>query len=434
MGRRHRRRARRAGVPAQVIIVLAAPPAVSIDSPEASKAAALAQQLDLTALAARGIDLGVQYKYVNALNAVSATVRPDQLAQLRGSPEVAGVYPVRMLYPADVVAAHLKSISRASRPMAAGGGDGKGVSVALLDGPIDASHPFLGQAAAGWNAINGKPEDATPRASPPRTRPRWRTSPARRYRRAAGGCSPRPRCCRSRCSSCSTGALMGTTATLLAGLDRALDPNGDGNLSDHAKVILAPLADRSRLGRIGRDGRGAGRRAGRRSARRGRRQRRPDRGALRHGRLAGRLSGLARRRRDRRPLEPPRCERHVQPRPRRRARREAASRHGRHDDRRRASGRRAQAHERRRADAVLPAGPTLSDAARAPADVVDGHRRGDFRAADGTSLVSGQGRAAAARRRADRPAGGRGERRGAKALVLYGDGGAPRARSGSTTA
>src|SRR3978361_137753 len=109
-------------VPAQVIVVLAAPAAVAIDSPEAPKAAALAQQLDLTALAARGIDLSVQYKYVNALNAVSATVRPDQLAQLRGSPEVAGVYPVRMLYPAEVVAANLQSLSKASRPLAAGGG------------------------------------------------------------------------------------------------------------------------------------------------------------------------------------------------------------------------------------------------------------------------------------------------------------------------
>ena len=39
------------------------------------------------------------------------------------------------------------------------------------------------------------------------------------------------------------GILIGTTATLLAGIDRALDPNGDGNLSDHADVILAPVAE-----------------------------------------------------------------------------------------------------------------------------------------------------------------------------------------------
>ena len=39
------------------------------------------------------------------------------------------------------------------------------------------------------------------------------------------------------------GDLIGTTATLLAGIDRALDPNGDGDLSDHADVILAPVAE-----------------------------------------------------------------------------------------------------------------------------------------------------------------------------------------------
>ena len=39
------------------------------------------------------------------------------------------------------------------------------------------------------------------------------------------------------------GDLSGTTATLLAGIDRALDPNGDGDLADHADVILAPVAE-----------------------------------------------------------------------------------------------------------------------------------------------------------------------------------------------
>ena len=44
---------------------------------------------------APGIWMSIQYHFVNALNAVAATVRPDQIAQLRAAPEVAGVYPVR---------------------------------------------------------------------------------------------------------------------------------------------------------------------------------------------------------------------------------------------------------------------------------------------------------------------------------------------------
>ena len=74
---------------------------------------------------------------------------------------------------------------------------------------------------------------------------------------------------------------------------------------------------------------------------------------------------------------------------------------------------------------VLPAGPTKSDGARAPADVVAGTDEGDFRATDGTSLVSGKAvllprdGAPIAQRAAAAGAAG------ASALVLYGDGGAP---------
>jgi minor extracellular serine protease Vpr len=74
---------------------------------------------------------------------------------------------------------------------------------------------------------------------------------------------------------------------------------------------------------------------------------------------------------------------------------------------------------------VLPAGPTKSDFARAPADVVAGTDEGDFRATDGTSLVSGKavllprdGAPIAERAAAAGAA-------GASALVLYGDGGGP---------
>ena len=69
-----------------------APPAVSVEGSDASRTAATTQQLDLDALTRAGIWMSIQYHFVNALNAVSATVRPDQVAQLRASPEVAGVF------------------------------------------------------------------------------------------------------------------------------------------------------------------------------------------------------------------------------------------------------------------------------------------------------------------------------------------------------
>ena len=105
-------------LPLQVIIVLAAQPAAAIDSPDAVKTATATQQLDLDALTQVGIVVNVQYRFVNALNAVSATVRPDQLAQIRAAPQVAGVYPVRKIYPAATVAKQLTSVGRAGRPIA----------------------------------------------------------------------------------------------------------------------------------------------------------------------------------------------------------------------------------------------------------------------------------------------------------------------------
>ncbi len=315
-------------VPAQVVIVLAAPPAVSIDSPEASKAAAEAQQLDLTALAARGIDLSIQYTYVNALNAVAATVRPDQLAQLRGAPEVAGVYPVRMLYPAEVVAAHLKAMSKAARPLAAGGGDGKGVSVALLDGPIDGTHPYLHQALAGWNAINGKPEDTSPGAAAARARDgdgRHRRR-ARRPRRAAG---------RRAAGLARADPGARAAARRAHGHDRhAARRDRPCARPERRRQPLRPRRCDPRpprravrgLRRVGRDGCGAGRRAGRRGARRRGRQRRADGRSLRHAGLARRLARVARGRRHRRPLQPAGRERHAQLHPRADGRRRSARR------------------------------------------------------------------------------------------------------------
>ncbi|HET6171929.1 MAG TPA: S8 family serine peptidase [Gaiellales bacterium] len=402
-------------LPQQVIIVLAAPPAVALDGADASKTAATTQQLDLDAIARAGIWMSINYRYVNALNAVSATVRPDQVAQLRASPEVAGVYPVRRLYPAAMVARHLAALGKDARPLEVGGGDGKGVTVALLDGPIDSSHPYLHDLTPAWNAIAGKPQTNPPdpaaaaHATEMAGIVTGRGGPAGLH-----GVAPSASLVPIQVLELQQGALMGTTATLLAGLDRALDPNGDGNLSDHANVILAPLAEPfaafggsaetvaaagvDRVGAVliaaaGNDGATGGRFGTIASPA-------ASPGWLAVGASDGRsalptvdvalgtdgiqkgvdnvplLGALA-----------PKSDTSI--------------------------------------PLVLPAGPTKSDSARAPADVVAGTDEGDFRATDGTSLVSGKAvllprdgapipqRAAAA------------GAAGATALVLYGDGGGP---------
>jgi subtilisin family serine protease len=402
-------------LPQQVIIVLAAPPAVSVEGASASKTAATTQQLDLDALTRAGIWMSIQYRFVNALNAVSATVRPDQIAQLRASPEVAGVYPVRRLYPAATVARHLAALGADARPLAAGGGDGKGVTVALLDGPIDGSHPYLHDLAPGWNAIAGKPQTADPDP----VAAAHATAMAGIVSGRAGptglhGVAPGASLVPIQVLEMQQGALMGTTATLLAGLDRALDPNGDGNLADHANVILAPLAEPfaafgasaetvaaegvERAGALlvaaaGNDGATDGRFGTIASPA-------ASPGWLAVGASDGRSSlptvnvalgtdGIQKGV-DNAPLLGALSPKSDTPIP-----------------------------------LVLPAGPTKSDGARAPADVVAGTDEGDFRATDGTSLVSGKAvllprdGAPIAQRAAAAGAAG------AIALVLYGDGSAP---------
>ena len=118
------------------------------------------------------------------------------------------------------------------------------MTVALLDGPVDSGHPYLHDPAPGWNAINGKAQDPSPGplASAHGTAMAGivvgRDGPGGLH-----GVAPLATLLPIQVMELQHGDLIGTTATLLAGIDRALDPNGDGNLSDHADVILAPVAE-----------------------------------------------------------------------------------------------------------------------------------------------------------------------------------------------
>ena len=402
-------------LPLQVIVVLAAPPAVSIDSPQASKLAGSTQQLDLDALTSKGIWMKVQYRFVNAINAVSATVRPDQLAQLRAAPEVAGVYPVRKLYPAATVARHLASLGAAARPLTLYGADGAGVRVALLDGPVDSGHSYLHLSGPGWNAVDGKPQAARPDP----VAAEHGTAMAGIVAGQGGpaglhGVAPAATLLPIQILELQHGDLMGTTATLLAGLDRALDPNGDGNLSDHANVILAPVAEPfasfgasaetvasenvEKLGAVlvaaaGNDGPTDARFGTIASP------------AASPGWLAvGATDGRAKLPRANLTLRADGSENTLNDVPLVSA---------------------LKPDDGVALALVLPSGPTESDIARAPADIATGASEGDFRAPDSTSLVRGKavllprdGAPIAQRAAAAMAA-------GASALVLYGDGGAP---------
>ena len=323
---------------------------------------------------------------------------------------------MRRVYPAGVVESSLAALGASARPQApALAATGKGVSVALLDGPLDTAHPYLaGSTLTPWNAVTDGPreDDPTPDAA------RHATYMAGIIAGAGGpaglgGVAPGAKILPVQVMAMDRGVLVGSTSSLLAGIDRALDPNGDGSLADHAqRHRRAGLRAVRRLRRHARGARGRRCRARRRARRRRSRQRRPDGCALRHGRHAGIGRLVARRRRDRRP-------------------RDAARR------RRSSSTRAAQTQTLQAvplagmlapiADAPVDvadlAGPSASDPDRAPrATRRAATMPGDYQSTDGTSRVTGKAVLI------PRDGGAIGPRvvaaaaAGAKAVLLYGDG------------
>ena len=84
-----------------------------------------------------------------------------------------------------------------------------------------------------------------------RLRRRRRRSTARRWPASSSATTAPTACTASRRTRALAdpgaraghGALVGTTETLLAGLDHALDPNGDGACSTTCRVVVAPVAE-----------------------------------------------------------------------------------------------------------------------------------------------------------------------------------------------
>ncbi|MDX6564548.1 MAG: hypothetical protein QOE10_210, partial [Gaiellales bacterium] len=235
-------------LPVEVIVVLSAPSVSQAAANDTAAPAEVAQSQHDAIVAARaaGIPLRIHQTFHNALNGFSAYVPRTDIGRLPSIPGVSAVYPVRRVYPAGVVESSLAALGAAAKPeVPALAATGKGVSVALLDGPLDTSHPYLaGTALPSWNAVTGEPreDDPTPDAARHATYMAGIIAgsggPA-----GLGGVAPGAKILPVQVMAMDRGVLVGTTSSLLAGIDRALDPNGDGNLSDHAGVIVAPVSE-----------------------------------------------------------------------------------------------------------------------------------------------------------------------------------------------
>lgn len=222
--------------------------------------AAEQQELLLEALDQRGIRLEREHVYTRTLNGFSALLDARAVAELERTPGVAGVYPVRAVYPAAVGADAL------ARPeFGAGSGrradvslpgfDGRGVTVALLDTGVDRNHPYLrGRVLRGWDIVGG---DRRPAAEAhPADAARLETHGTRMAGLVVGARGPAGlagvapgaallpiRVLGWQRTTSGAYAVVGRGDQLIAGLERAVDPDGDGDVEDAAAVALAAVVE-----------------------------------------------------------------------------------------------------------------------------------------------------------------------------------------------
>ncbi len=219
-----------------------------------------AQQQVLTKLALLGVSVRPDFSYARVIDGFAATLDPRAVALLGTMKEVAGIFPVRAAYPASISETLLASKAfgassghRADAELP--GFDGRGVTIALLDTGVDEAHPYLrGKVLPGIDIVGGG-DDATARSNPqdPSQIERHGTELAGILVGAGGpaglhGVAPGANILPIRVAGWQPATdghelVYGRTDQLIAGLDRAVDPNGDGDAHDAVRVALLGVAE-----------------------------------------------------------------------------------------------------------------------------------------------------------------------------------------------
>jgi subtilisin family serine protease len=253
----------RVAVGQRVIVLLRAPAladrvgnagglATGEDERRWTESALAAQKLLVARLRVQGVVVQPEFSYTHTVNGFSAAFDARGIALLERAPEVAGIYPVRAAYPATVRV----GTSFGQRPeIALSDRDGRGVSIALLDTGVDRAHPFLrGRVSPGIDVVGGDPDaSAAPQPDEPAQLERHGTELAGLLVGSGGpgalagvapGASLLPiRVAGWQRDASARWAVYGRTDQVLAGLERAVDPNDDGDAHDAARVALVGVAE-----------------------------------------------------------------------------------------------------------------------------------------------------------------------------------------------
>jgi len=224
-----------------------------------STQAGAAQKEVLLSLAAHGLQVRPDFSFTRVLDGFSASLDPRAIPLLENDPEVSGVYPVRTAFPASTSDSVLSSKDfpeLTGQPDAElPGYTGTGVTIALLDTGVDLNQPYLrGRLLAGYDIVDGG-TDAAARANPqePSQVERHGTELAGILAGADGpggihgvatGATILPiRIAGWQPASDGRELVFSRTDQVIAGLERAVDPNGDGDCHDAVRVALIGVAE-----------------------------------------------------------------------------------------------------------------------------------------------------------------------------------------------
>lgn len=219
------------------------------------------QQRALAALAFRGAPIEPEQSFTRVLNGFSAPLDPRVVSVLERDPLVAGVYRVRAAYPAQVDAPTILATDAfgpesGRRPsLAIPGFDGTGITVALLDTGVDLAHPYLqGRLARGIDVLDpGGDAGAEQNPTQPGRPERHGTElaglvagsrgPAGLHGVATGATILPVRVAGWQPDADGGVSVYGRTDQVLAGLEAAVDPDGDGATHDAAHVALVGVVE-----------------------------------------------------------------------------------------------------------------------------------------------------------------------------------------------
>jgi Subtilase family/Peptidase inhibitor I9 len=220
-----------------------------------------AQKQLLARVALQGVRIGTEFTFTRVLNGFSAQLDPQAAALLDRAPEVAGIYPVRVGYPATIAQKDVREAMRragaAARPagLTLPGFTGRGVTVALLDTGVDQRHAYLRRSVEPGTDIVSGAGTATAKANPddPADVERHGTEMAGviaghggpyGLRGIAPGATIYPiRVAGWQHDANGGWAVYARSDQLIAGLEAAVDPNGDGDTHDAARIAVVGLAE-----------------------------------------------------------------------------------------------------------------------------------------------------------------------------------------------